>query len=354
MRGVERLVYFTVAGVGLAGVVGCDYPSLGAVQVDAAIDAPVDAAPPSPVLGPSCQSLAPTCGADGTDSCCNPGLLVPGGTYFRSYDLAGDANSGTQSAPAVVNAFWLDKYEVSVGRFRAFVTAGQGLQSSGPPTGVGEHTGIYGSGWYSSWSANLSADQPTRLAALKCSSTLQTWTDSPGANESRPMNCVTWYEAMAFCIWDGGYLPTEAEWNYAATGGDQQRAYPWSVPAAVIAIDGSRVSYQDGTGCVGDGVPACALTDLVPVGSKGPLGEGRWGHSDLAGNVYEWTLDWNGTYPVPCDNCAQVSLGTSRVIRGGAFNNSATSVRPSLRNNMDPLARVYFAGFRCARPSKSS
>jgi formylglycine-generating enzyme required for sulfatase activity len=50
---------------------------------------------------------------------------------------------------------------------------------------------------------------------------------------------MDWYEAYAFCIWDGGFLPTDAEWNYAAAGGAQQRAYPWSNPPTSLTIDPS-------------------------------------------------------------------------------------------------------------------
>lgn len=57
------------------------------------------------------------------------------------------------------------------------------------------------------------------------------------------MNCLTWYEAMAFWVWDGGYLATEAEWNYASMEGSQQRVYPWSNSARSLAIDGTRANY---------------------------------------------------------------------------------------------------------------
>jgi len=186
------------------------------------------------------------------------------------------------------------------------------------------------------------------VAGLKCSPT-QTWTDQPGDNEDRPINCLTWYEAMAFCMWDGGYLPSEAEWNYAAAGGDLQRAYPWSSRAAPLVLDGSHASYNDGTDCVGDGMAKCLLTDLVVVGSK-PLGDGRWGHSDLAGNVFEWTLDWYAAvYPNPCADCAELIAGPTRGIRGGSYLDTATYQRTGARNYDGPANRVDYVGVRCAR-----
>lgn len=294
-----------------------------------------------------------TCGAGGNDDCC-ASLVVPGGSYDRSYDVAGDASSGTTSSPATVSNFRLDKYEVTVGRFRAFVSAGMGTQAQAPAVGAGSHATVAGSGWSPSWTANLASDTAALIADLKCSTdNTATWTDMPGMNENRPINCVSWYEAMAFCVWDGGYLPTEAEWNYAAAGGNQQRAYPWSDPAgSVTSLDASHASYQVGSDCVGDGMAGCAFTDLVPVGSK-PAGVGRYGQFDLAGNVYEWALDYAESYAVPCVDCANLtppSVGTlTRVRRGGSFTVDATSVRTGARSPLVPTTLFDGSGVRCAR-----
>jgi formylglycine-generating enzyme required for sulfatase activity len=274
--------------------------------------------------------------------------VIPGGVYYRSYDLAGDPSSGDKSFPATVSSFRLDKYEVTVQRFRAFVAEGMGTQASHPAMGSGAHANIAASGWEAGWNASLVPDVTTLVADIKCDPVLQTWTDPPAANEDRPMNCITWYEAMAFCVWDGGYLPTEAEWNYAAAGGDQQRAYPWSASAAPLALDSTYASYSDGSTCVGDGMSGCALTDLVPVGTK-PAGNGRWGHADMAGSVLEWTLDWSASYATPCTDCAEFVPSSARITRGGAFATPAASLRTGFRQNTGPLRRSSSIGVRCAR-----
>ena len=282
---------------------------------------------------PSCKGLAPTCGPSENDDCCKS-LLVPGGTFARSYD---GVDFLDPKYPATVSNFYLDKYEVTVGRFRAFVNAGMGTQTNPPKEGAGAHPRIPGSGWSSTWNAKLPADTAALKAAQKCHASYQTWTDTAGLNESKPVNCLDWYTAFAFCAWDGGRLPTEAEWNYAAAGGNEQRYYPWSKPPTSTTIDDSYAVYCGGT------------CKMLSVGSKSPKGDGKWGQSDLGGNAWEWTLDWDPVqYPVPCRDCAVVTAGRYRAFRSGSNDDIAATLRSSVRHVYYPEYRGV-NGARCAR-----
>lgn len=298
---------------------------------------------------PSCESLASTCGAN--DDCCNS-PEVPGGFYYRSYDVSGDGSCGQMTSPATVSTFRLDKYAITVGRFRAFLAAGRGLRGSAPSQDDGAHPRLAHSGWDTAWNSKLLETRAQLSSALKCDSRFQTWTDVPAGHEDRPLTCLSWEEAMAFCIWDGGYLPTEAEWNYAAAGGDQQRAYPWSDPDhGSLVWDQTRASYRDDDDCMGDGQLGCAADDLLPVGSR-PLGDGRWGQADLSGNVWEWMLDWDADYLTDCDDCAGLAPAARRIQRGGSFINGQWSMRTGYRYS-SPDPRSYNVGARCARPAVS-
>ncbi len=316
----------------------------GGAVVDASVEAGREPFVPVGPSKPNCDGLTATC--NGGDCCAS--ALVPGGSFDRS---------NSASFPATVSDFELDVYEVVVGRFRAFVNAGEGTRAKAPADGAGAHPKIAGSGWSSAWNTNLEADSTALVERLKCDSRFQPWTDAPGDTETRPMNCVTWFEAFAFCAWDGGWLPTEAEWNYAAAGGSEQREYPWGA-----GLDDDHAVY----GCTATnrpGVRQCTFDDLKTVGSKSPLGDGRWGHADLAGNVWEWMLDYSEEpYRLtPCDDCAELRPsvkpssgrdGAERAFRGGAFNWDAVYQRTAFRYSDPEAARYASIGLRCARAAR--
>ena len=300
---------------------------------------------------PSCAALAAVCGPNADEDCCSTATPISGGTFFRSYDVASDGMYPSTSYPATVSPFVLDKYEVTVGRFRSFVNAGAGTRVNPPTPGAGSrflNDAPDQGGWAASWNENLAADSSSLVAAVKCDVSFQSWTDVPAGNEDLPISCVTWYEAFAFCVWDGGFLPTETAWNFAAAGGSEQRAYPWSSPAGSTTIDCSYANYHNDTNsCVNQ--PNGAVNR---VGSESPKGDGKWGQSDLAGNVWEWTLDWYASpYGNPCPDCANVTPATFRVFRGGYFNAGATLLRAGGRGDFfTPTTRNYSFGVRCARP----
>lgn len=278
---------------------------------------------------PSCEAAfeARTICANAV-SCCNS-ILVTGGTFNRFIE-----DDFETPYPATVSSFYLDKFEVTVGRVRQFVNAFEQLkkdaffkEGKGKSAHIEEDTG---------WSAQhtLPADKAAVLTQLKCTDT--TWSDIRGQNNDLPMNCVTYNLAYAFCIWDGGRLPTEAEWEFAATGGGEQRAYPWKAPSAGPPITPEYANYNS----------------LAPVaGGTTPLGNGRWGQSDLAGNLAEWVLDYASSgYPDSCQDCLNTVMTIdARGFRGGDYPLDESGVKPSVRDSLGPLESRNFLGFRCAR-----
>lgn len=295
-----------------------------------------------PGAGPSCG------GASGTSDCCES-PVVAGGTFYRNYDGNGSQVPGADgllqtrivtfddpSYPATVSDFRLDAFEVTVGRFRAFVADNGGTQVHAPAKGAGAHPKAPKSGWDPEWNSRLLHDRRELEAALSCGKQVDdptTWTDQPGPYESHPMLCVDWYEAFAFCAWDGGRLPSDAELNFAASGGSEQRLYPWK---------GDRIGKEYAVyGCYD-------MTCLAPVGSR-PKGRGRWGQFDLLGSAGEWTLDTYDIPHVPCDDCVATQDWVSRQMRGASYaGHELIDVYSAYSNGKKADARLGM-GFRCAR-----
>jgi formylglycine-generating enzyme required for sulfatase activity len=294
-------------------------------------------------------------GGRGTESCCTS-LEVTGGTFYRSYDtvwylgdvgqitLAPNGGPADEADPASVSSFRLDKYLVTVGRFRQFLSAWNAgwvpLPASGKHTHLNAGKGLEGAdgGYEPGWIATDDTNVAPPIAYHFDSAgapTLTTWTTSVAANENLPVNYMSWIDAYAFCIWDGGFLPSIPEGEYAAAGGDQQREYPWGSTdpgtSNQYAIYGnyfpsSSLSYA-----------SPSLANIALVGSA-PLGAGRWGQLDLGGEVYELWLDADA-----------VDMG------GGYFESQASDMVPSnlfapgLRASSAPTGGDVTSGFRCAR-----
>jgi sulfatase modifying factor 1 len=316
-------------------------------------------------LPPSCRAGGPglsDCGPN-KESCC-VSLAVPGGTFYRSYDGVAYTD---RSHPATVSAFRLDKYEVTVGRFRQFVKAVVGGWR--PVAGGGKHVhlnreagladassaGRFERGWDPTWTSalaslaqgwnrNPSCARPPK-AMPRGPGDDGNWTPVQSDYERKPINCVTWYEAYAFCIWDGGFLPSEAEWNYTASGGGDQRVFPWSNPSNSSAIDRTYANLGGLSISAGD-------LENTAVGSKAPKADGKWGHADLVGNVNEWVADMYAQYEL-CIDCAFLDAGihrvSSRVLRAGCAGCAPLSMAVSTRYSNAPDVRGPSYGARCAR-----
>lgn len=292
--------------------------------------------------GPSCAAgggpgTANDCGEK--KSCCASAPL-PGGTFHR---WKAGANPAPQDEhPATVSAFTLDVFEVTVGRFRRFVEAGEGTRAKAPAQGSGAHPKIPGSGWKSAWNVLLPADRIAMDSVLlRDGKPVTLWTQAPGPNEAKPMKGVGYALAFAFCAWDGGRLPTLAEWNFAALGGDEHRTFPWG-----DTIGKTRAVYD----CRDNGADVgCDPSDIPTVGSK-PEGAGRWGHFDLVGSVREWALD-SDPDRMPCNDCGAVDpLGNFTAVTGGSFwSPEIGQVTSSSLVLKDETIGDFETGVRCAR-----
>lgn len=315
---------------------------------------PCPSSTPLCVTGPSpgVASCVPrSCGAEGgapapcTDpagpSCCAL-ATVEGGTFNRGNDV---------THPAQVSSFVLDVFEVTVGRFRRYLEHFKDGAISWPEPGESGQPDLPASGWRGVWSTPMTTDN-VKDSLKSC--TEHTWTDGQGENEAKPINCVSWYLAFAFCVWDGGRLPTEAEWNFAAAGGSEQRTYPW----VGDSLDHEKANFD----FMGDtNAFSQSIDDVLVVGSR-PQGAGRWGHHDLAGNVWEWvidsyTLDY-GPASSLCHDC--VVFDPDKIIehvrRGGAWTTDDANkalLKTDARSFHDPNAPARSLGFRCVRPAVS-
>jgi formylglycine-generating enzyme required for sulfatase activity len=160
------------------------------------------------------------------------------------------------------------------------------------------------------------------------------------AHEDHPIVNINWLEASEYCIWTGGRLPTEAEFEYAARGGKAGLKYPWG-----NSFDAAHVNIS------GETIPATALP------------QNGWGLHDMAGNRWQWVSDWfdlnYSTYPRDLDQPVEDPVGPDqrskggygRAVRGGwggGGPGNESDLLTSNRNWNNPEYRSDAYSFRCA------
>lgn len=163
---------------------------------------------------------------------------------------------------------------------------------------------------------------------------------------SHPMNCVTWSEAVQFCRWIGGRLPTATEWEYAASSGEPGKSYPWgeSNPDAAhanycdvncpraLGDDGKNLAKWDERGWI-DRTQDDGWAATSPAGNY-PAGATPWGLLDMAGNLWQWTSSAAGD--------------GKREVRGGSWDNAPDALKISKRLAWPEKADAGM-GFRCVK-----
>src|SRR5688572_26284703 len=237
-----------------------------------------------------------------------PMVLIPAGPFPMGVPL-GDRDGGRDEYPrheVYLDAYMIDTYEVTNGRYLEFVKATGHRVPQNPinPT------------------RNLwEGDRITESIA------------------DRPVVNVDWADADAYCRWAGKRLPTEAEWERAARGTDERR-YPWGnqTPTPEFANYGLGARFSYGQ-------------TLMPVG-RYEKGKSPYGMYDMAGKVWEWVQDWYGTnYYEASDrqNPRGPEGGQFKVLRGGSWSELPKYLLTYGRFKLPPSTRNSYIGFRCAK-----
>ncbi|RZU31860.1 ergothioneine biosynthesis protein EgtB [Blastococcus saxobsidens] len=254
-------------------------------------------------------------------------VLVPGGPFVLGVDATTEPFSLDNERPAhrvELPAFRIGRVPVTNAEYAAFVADG----------------GYRTPRWWSTrgWEHRIAAglERPHFWAADGTRTRFGTVEDLP---PDEPVQHVTFFEAEAYAAWAGARLPTELEWEKAATwdpAAGRRRRFPWGE-----ADPTPGVANLGGT----------ALRP-APVGAY-PAGASAYGVEQLMGDVWEWTsspfVPWPGFRPMLyADYSAPFFGGDYRVLRGGAWSVAPSILRPSFRNWDHPIRRQIFSGIRLA------
>jgi len=240
-------------------------------------------------------------------------VYIPQGTFTMGANEDFNLRRGFCVKPqhkVTLDEYWINKTEVTVAAFREFVDD-IGYVTDGEKLG---NAGWIWSYKMNGWDKIESPDKgPTWRKPLGGKK------DTVGIDE-HPVTQVSWNDAVAYCEWAGGRLPTEAEWERAARGDKDTRKYPWG-----------NEEVNDTLANFGEKSFQCRFCDyreedgyqyLAPVGSF-PAGASPFGVLDMAGNAFEWVADsYDGSscYPSqPVTNPEPLEGGNERIMRGGSY-----------------------------------
>jgi len=250
-------------------------------------------------------------------------IRIPAGEF--SMGSAMGAPDELPVHPVMVDEFWIDKYEVTNAQFTDFLNTSLKngrLQVDSKAVRMEGKILIYFLPIYR---------QGHNVGSPILFSEGQFTVERHEANT--PARCVTWYGAQAFARENGKRLPSEAEWEKAAKGMNAN-LYPWGDAAPTRWF----CNYDDRLGY------------LTGIGSYSPLGDSPYGCADLAGNIWEWCSSLYKPYPYDAkDGREDMSSTEYRVLRGGAWDTPASTLRCALRSFNEPLYKHPAFGFRCAR-----
>ncbi len=250
-------------------------------------------------------------------------IKVAGGTFKMGSKDTEAREDETNIHEVKVGDFYIGKFEVTVAQFKSFVEIA-GYQTEAERIGKSY---IYTGSWKNMKGINWRHDARGNLR--------------PTSEYDHPVIHVSWNDALAYCKWlseqtkKSFRLLSEAEWEFAARGGTQNKNTKYSGSNNIDEIAWYITSSAD--------------KGTFPVGTKKP---NQLGIHDLSGNVYEWCGDWyDSEYYLnsPTDNPKGVPSGISRVVRGGSWHDAAEKNRLASRFNGSPAYCGYNIGFRVAR-----
>ncbi|HEY9651655.1 MAG TPA: ergothioneine biosynthesis protein EgtB [Coleofasciculaceae cyanobacterium] len=241
-------------------------------------------------------------------------LEIPAGEFEMGNDSVDALDNERSRHRVYLDTYQIDRYPVTCKQYRVFMEAG----------------GYQNSQWWSNEGWQWLQDNPVAQPLY--------WSDTP-TWDNHPVCGISYYEAEAYAQFVGKRLPTEAEWEKAASWNPvtgRRHTYPWGDAQP----DSQRCNHSN------------VARRTTPVNAY-PAGQSAYGCYDMLGNVWEWTASWfdgyEGFVAYPYRGYSQVYFdGQHRVLKGGSWATHPWAMRSSFRNWYHPGVRQILAGFRCA------